>query len=218
MWRVFQFHRHFDQPGSDNRPRRFVMFVEINPCVDSSAVNEYFRDGASEEWRAVPGYVDYEVSSAGRVRRATPHKQFPAGYLLRQKRNRHGYLVVALSRNGKYWHTSVHRLVALTFLGDPPTPMHEVAHGDGRPTNNRLNNLRWATPAENAADRARHGQWHLPRGEQHAQAVLTDQIVMAMRSLHRHGMTLKDLTHQFGVAKITAWDALKGKTWTHLPV
>jgi len=194
------------------------MFDEFDSNPAQLSDNSISRNDTQEVWRAVPGYDDYEVSSSGRVRRATPFKNYPAGYVLKPKLNRYGYYVIALSRNGRYRHVGVHRLVVLAFLGEPPTPWQEVAHGDGRRTNNHLSNLRWATPAENAADRARHGQWHLPRGEQHAQAVLTDQIVVTMRSLHRHGVTLKDLTRRFGVAKITAWDALKGKTWTHLPV
>lgn len=39
----------------------------------------------------------------------------------------------------------MHRLVAIAFLGDPPTPDHTVDHIDTDTTNNKVSNLRWAT-------------------------------------------------------------------------
>ncbi|WP_208609489.1 HNH endonuclease signature motif containing protein [Streptomyces atriruber] len=52
---------------------------------------------------------------------------------------------------------SAHFLVCVAFHGPRPTASHQVAHGDGDPTNNRPCNLRWATPAENSAGAVRHG-------------------------------------------------------------
>merc|ERR1712118_98614 len=43
----------------------------------------------------------------------------------------------------------VHRLVARTFLGKPPSPMHcEVNHVDGNPKNNDVGNLTYVTRSE----------------------------------------------------------------------
>jgi hypothetical protein len=172
----------------------------------------------SEIWRPVPDYPNYEVSSCGRARRATRFKHCPPGMVLAPRKNRFGYVQIALSKNGKYGHFGMHRLVALAFLGAPPSPRHQVAHGDRNRTNNRLENLRWATAVENAADRARHGRWLLARGEQHGQAILTDAKVLALRAWHRHGLSVTEAARRIGVNKITAWDAVRGKTWTHLPI
>ena len=44
----------------------------------------------------------------------------------------------------------VHRLVALAFLGPPPTQMAwQVHHRDGDPSNNHIKNLEWVTPSQN---------------------------------------------------------------------
>lgn len=51
-----------------------------------------------------------------------------------------------------------HRAVVNCDLGPrPPKPEHEGCHRDNNRTNNRLGNLRWDTPAGNAADKKRRG-------------------------------------------------------------
>lgn len=44
----------------------------------------------------------------------------------------------------------VHRVVAVAFLGEPPTKQHIVDHIDTNRQNNRPENLRWLTKLENA--------------------------------------------------------------------
>lgn len=91
-----------------------------------------------ETWRLFPGDDRYEVCDLGVVRNARTGrhlKPWLAGY---------GYWYVQLGAHGIK--TAVHRLVALTFLGPPPTPLHEVAHGDGDRLNNTVTNLLWTAP------------------------------------------------------------------------
>ena len=54
------------------------------------------------------------------------------------------------------WRTHlVHRLVAASFLGPPPSPVHsQINHKDGKKSNNAVDNLEYATPAENNAHRS----------------------------------------------------------------
>jgi len=116
------------------------------------------------EWKGVLNFPDYEVSEDGRVRRTTDlHMPLggisrPAGTELKPKRwNRHKYLLYRLHKNGNTRSVYAHRLVAETFLGLPPFPKAEVAHGDGNRLNNHVSNLRWATHLENIQDAVRHG-------------------------------------------------------------
>jgi hypothetical protein len=55
---------------------------------------------------------------------------------------RTGYMEIASKR--------VHRIVAMGFLGQPPTNKHVVDHVDTNKQNNRPENLRWLTRLENA--------------------------------------------------------------------
>lgn len=43
----------------------------------------------------------------------------------------------------------VHRIVAITFIGAPPTAKHEINHIDHNPSNNHYSNLEWLTHSEN---------------------------------------------------------------------
>lgn len=158
----------------------------------------------SEEWRAAPGYPGYEVSSAGRVRsldrvvqglrrgHVVPIRR--RGGLMKLKTSRRtGYVSVELSGND----VLVHRAVLAAFVG--PCPLgKETAHGDGSRSNNRLENLRYATRVENADDRRRHGT--LAKGAGIGNAKLTADQVAAIRA--RAGKTsMAALAREYGVTR-----------------
>jgi hypothetical protein len=107
-----------------------------------------------EVWRTIAAAPDYAVSNLGRIRRDTRGQATQAGRVLKPKVARDGYLSIQFPKYGDFL---VHRLVAVAFLGDPPTPAHEAAHFDGDRGNARASNLRWATKKENIADKQRHG-------------------------------------------------------------
>lgn len=168
-------------------------------------------------WKSVPGFPSYEVSSTGDLRRTTRFRHYPAGMLLKRRRDRHGYLQVALSHAGRYSYFGVHRLVALAFLGEPPTRQHQAAHNDGNRVNNNLSNLRWATPSENSLDRNLHGTNPDRRGELHPMATLTDDLVIELRDERRSGRRYAELARLYNLPKLTLYDAITGTTWRHLP-
>lgn len=172
------------------------------------------RQPLDEVWLPVPGYPDYQVSDRGRIRRATDSKrQWQKGFLLKQKLTRHGYLEVKLSNWQGFRYFKVHRLVCLAFYGKPKPEQTQVRHLDGNPENNSLSNLRWGTPKENAADRARHGKWNYEQGERHHNARLNFDAVCRMRRLRRSGFTIVKIAESFQVPKVTAREAIIGVTW-----
>lgn len=95
-----------------------------------------------EEWRRA-GKTGYQVSSLGRIRTLKDERVFMPFP------NVSGYLY--------FGSVMIHRAVAAAFLGPKPTKKHQVAHNNGIKADNRIENLRWATPKENAQDRYGHG-------------------------------------------------------------
>lgn len=151
----------------------------------------------AEEIRPFPRNTLYEVSSLGRIRRVGATVWLRPCVL-----KRGGYLAVNLWRNntGRTW--TVHRIVALTFCGEPAPGQTDVAHYDGDKRNNRASNLRWATRAENEADKVRHGRANV--GERNGQAKISNDEAETIRarylaSTRRHGMQ-SALASEFGVS------------------
>jgi hypothetical protein len=116
-----------------------------------------------EEWRAVVGFEgSYEVSNLGRVRsvdrieiwvrtirgqQIIGERKFK-GKLLTPTAKAAGHMHLSLGRGNRVY---VHHLVLEAFVGPAPA-RHECLHWDDHPENNRLDNLRWGTRAENLAD------------------------------------------------------------------
>lgn len=110
----------------------------------------------SEEWRAVPGFPNYEVSSLGRVR-SLDHTKWGGpvvGYYLHRGRllkhgiASNGYPTVVLGRGHS---RTVHSLVAEAFIG-PCLPGQEVRHKDDERWNASLANLEYGTRRDNVND------------------------------------------------------------------
>lgn len=114
-------------------------------------------ESSSEEWRDAFGFEGiYQVSNEGRVRRVLASRGTRPGIIKPQANPRNGYLTVSLSRENKKKRISVHRLVALAFLGPQPEGK-EVCHNDDDRNNNHASNLRWDTHSQNHFDIARNG-------------------------------------------------------------
>lgn len=159
-----------------------------------------FGTGEVEEWRPAPRLLKFEVSSLGRVRDL-------AGRIRSLHTDHAGYKKVAYCGRCSL----VHRLVLEAFVGPCP-PRHEGAHYDGDPSNNRLDNLRWAMSKENSAYQFRHGT--MQHGSRNGRAKLDEEMVVEMRRIYRNGgATQAQLAEQFSVSPYAAMAAITGKKW-----
>lgn len=110
-----------------------------------------------ELWRDIPNYENYQASNWGRIKSKDRiieqfgHKHFykrlMKGQILKPRIQNGGYEVVWLSQNGKISVKTVHRLIAITFMGDRKDMV--INHIDGNKRNNQLENLEWVTHSDN---------------------------------------------------------------------
>lgn len=111
-----------------------------------------------EIWKDIPDYEGlYQVSNLGRVKslaRIMPNSGTYGNYftvkekILKPHLHKTGYCSVKLSKNGKIYRITVHKLVATLFIKNPNNyPI--INHKDENKSNNRADNLEWCTTKYN---------------------------------------------------------------------
>jgi hypothetical protein len=70
----------------------------------------------TEEWRDIPGFPSYRISSLGRIMRIKPTTRAVAGYIKAQRLER-GVMITVLHENNKRHRRSIHRLMRSAFGG-----------------------------------------------------------------------------------------------------
>ncbi len=116
------------------------------------------------DFRDVKGFENhYEVNRLGVIKRKkgkTLYKDGRVAYfsetILKPSLNKKGYLRIYLSMNSKKHTKSVHRIVAEAFI-ENPLDKKTVNHINGIKTDNRVENLEWATNTENMQHAFKNG-------------------------------------------------------------
>jgi hypothetical protein len=120
---------------------------------------------------------------------------------LTQTETQFGYLDASVSvGNGNSIKKRVHRLVAETYLPNPLL-LREVDHIDCNKKNNNLENLEWVSSKENKRRARLNGLYDNTIGENHHNAILTEDIVHSICKCLQDGMRNKDVSELFGIHK-----------------
>jgi|TARA_R110000824_G_scaffold38780_8_gene118158 hypothetical protein len=165
--------------------------------------------GSRVEWR--PASVPfYEVSEYGDFRLLVNRSNILAGKVLKGAVKKSGHREYHVRVDGVGKHLLAHREVLFAFVGPPPTPDHQCAHWDGDPLNNHYSNLRWATAAENTADKIRHGR-HMDGNR-----TFTKKQVLDMRSMRDAGKTYAQIREVYAISKGNLSSIINRETWNHI--
>lgn len=158
----------------------------------------------AELWRTAYGHPDYEVSSLGRVRRATAASGTTIGTVLLPRKTRYGYPYLNLSSNCVRTQIHVHKMVAETFIGPRPDG-YVINHKNAVRDDNRPENLEYVTQKDNVT-----------YGSGHYESRLNEQAVRIIRFLHRKHPRrgLRSLFARLhGVTNEAVYNAVSGKKW-----
>jgi hypothetical protein len=169
-----------------------------------------------EIWKDIVGFEGrYQVSNIGNIRglsRPLIYKDGRKGTLpgkpIKGVISSTGYICVTLDSKSR---RLVHRLVAEAFL---PQQKYRVIvnHIDGNKANNCLNNLEWATYAENN-HHARAKGLNRQHGENCNLAKYTDQFINAVKAVHsKYHARYDDLGKIFGIHPRHAYQIVTGRT------
>lgn len=98
----------------------------------------------NEQWKQVAEFDGYMISNYGRVYSMKKKKLIKYG----TRGSGCGYYQVGLTKDGKTYQKSIHRLVATHFIPNPENKK-TVNHKDTNRKNNLVWNLEWSTQKEN---------------------------------------------------------------------
>lgn len=173
-----------------------------------------------EVWKNIKGFEkQYEVSNHGRVRAKEKVTFNGRWYCTRKQKmmrptkpNKFGYIMINLCKDGKKKHCLLHRLIAVAFIKNPKNK-ETINHINGIKSDNRIENLEWATRSEQNIHASKLGLKRF-NGEDHSQHKLTDIQVKTIRGMAMNGGKPKG--SDFGVTNATISDVLKRRSWKHI--
>lgn len=161
-----------------------------------------------EIWKEIKGYGGkYLVSNAGRVKSDNGWYE----KILKQQTNKNGYRYIGLrSPTKKQKLFSVHTLVLETFYKKRPKKK-QCAHIDGNQKNNRLENLCWVTPKQNADHKRMHGTQVM--GEKHPMVKLKMEDILNIIGMNLAGFDRKEISQKYKISEGHYYRIIRGDTW-----
>lgn len=153
-------------------------------------------------------FVNYKATSDGQLIDLDGNKV--SQYLSCKGR----YYQARVKISGRFYMRYVHVMIADAFLGPRKQGM-QVRHLDGNSLNNNSKNLAYGTIFQNADDRRLHGRY--PSGQDHPNAVLTNQKVIEIISLRKEKVKVRVIAEMMGVSIPCIEQIIYNKTYLNVP-
>jgi hypothetical protein len=177
-----------------------------------------------EIWKDIEGYEGmYQVSNLGNVKSVGREKSvgknggyYNLGDANLKFGNRRGYKSATLSKNGIAKPFAVHRLVAFAFL-ENKEGKRTVNHINGIKTDNRLENLEWASQSEQQNHAIKIGLRNKAIGEQSNLSKFKSEDIIKIRELYSTGLfSCGELSKTFNTSVNNINRIIHSHTWKHL--
>lgn len=150
----------------------------------------------------------YHISNMGRIKsieRTIRGRVYPT-IIIKQRKDKDGYMRVNISYNGSKNDCRVHRLVGEAFIPNPENKSC-INHKNGIVDDNVVKNLEWATHLENTIHAINNS---LTRKRGGVEKTLTEKQVM---TIFNSSEKTSILSKKYGVCLVTVDSIRNGKSW-----
>lgn len=177
-----------------------------------------------EIWKDIPLFDNlYQASNLGNIRSKDKYvtkkcglsnvgkevKQFYKGKNLSLcKADKYGHLNVRVGFNGKKYTLSVHRAVLMAFVGMPPKGT-EACHNNGLAWDNRIDNLRWDTHANNNNDRKLHGNYKSGKDHHMYGKKISDEFKARLIAINTGKKASEETKRKMTEAQLKRWEKIR---------
>ena len=120
-----------------------------------------------------------------------------------------GYPMVRLSKKGKLYTKTIHRIVAEAFISNPNN-YRVINHIDGNKTNNNIKNLEWCTQKHNVKESFRIGLQKAPKGKENTLSKRVEQYDLEGNFIKMWDCTM-DIQRELGIANQLISSCCRGK-------
>lgn len=170
-----------------------------------------------ERWRPVPGYEEfYSVSDLGRMRLEVDRlPRMRANTILHPTPDKDGYLLIGLRQSGGRQRMHRVALVVLAAWSPEERAGREANHKNGVKTDNRVENLEYATCGQNIKHAIETGLRDL-RGARNPSARLDEATVLWLRKRAASGVNFSALGREFTITSQMARKIAIGEAWQNV--
>jgi hypothetical protein len=167
-------------------------------------------------YKPIPDWEAYSISKCGEIIRMQAGKGARVAHVLKQQKHKtRPYLMVRLHCDGKAKTFDVHRLVAITYLGEIPKDLN-VCHINGDCKDNRLENLRIDTRSNNERDKVLHGTSN--RGAKNGMNKHHVQTIIAIKHALKDGVSSAEISRIFEIPSSQIRNIKNGYKWSWLTI
>ena len=188
------------------------------PSDDMNLI-DIIKDLPNETWENIQNYDGmYQVSNLGRIKsldRITFNNNMLIGRLMKNRKDKDGYLLITLSKNGKVKTFKIHRLVAEAFMSNLDN-LPQINHKNGIKSDNYVENLEWCDNSYNQRHALETGLRIMPRGESHYISYLKEIDIINIRQLKKEGISDNELALKYNVSSGHIWSIANRKCWKHI--
>ena len=176
----------------------------------------------NEIWIDIFGYEKlYQVSSYGKIK-SLNYKRMNTERILAPNKDKDGYLLISLSKNGIVKKYKIHQLVLTHFVGPKPFDKAVSRHMNNKRDDNLYTNLQWSTKSENQKDRILNNTVSTNLklinqfGSNNRKSKLNNDKVLEIRNLIKNNYSDSEIADLYGVLRKCINDVRNHKTWNHI--